>query len=219
MRLTLFGASGRTGRLVLKEALDAGLFVTAYARTPSDIDLASRRLKLVEGAAHHLDRIAYAVRDCDAVISTVGAGQGTLTALAYNLAAAMQAEGVERLVSLVGAAVDTPGDPKSLGRFAMIRLMELLVPDILNDAREHARLVADSDLKWTLVRAPRLTDGPATGQVTEGLNLRLGPFHSISRRDLARFILEVAMSPDMYVCQSPLVTGMGRSDFRRAFGN
>lgn len=129
----------------------------------------------------------------------------------------MQNEKVVRLVSLVAAAVESPDDPKSFGRSVMTAFMELLAPEVLDDARQHARLVRDSDLKWTLVRAPRLTDGPSTGNVAEGLDLKLGPFHSISRHDLALFMLEVAVTPDMYVRQSPMVAGFGRREVGKKY--
>lgn len=74
MKIALFGATGRTGQFILEEALEAGMFVTVYARDPTAITATSRRLKLVDGAAHDPDRVAYAVRGCDVVLSAVSAG-------------------------------------------------------------------------------------------------------------------------------------------------
>jgi putative NADH-flavin reductase len=46
-----------------------------------------------------------------------------------------------------------------------------------------------SDLAWTAVRPPRLTDGPRTGvyRIADGRNLRRGL--RISRADVAEFML------------------------------
>jgi putative NAD(P)-binding protein len=61
-----------------------------------------------------------------------------------------------------------------------------------------------SSLAYTLVRPPRLTDGAATGRVQHGLDLRLGPLSSISRADLAAFMLTTALD-GLYVRAAPLV--------------
>ena len=47
MRLTIFGASGRTGRQLLTQALAAGHTVTAVARDPARLPLRHQRLKVL----------------------------------------------------------------------------------------------------------------------------------------------------------------------------
>lgn len=204
MKIVVFGASGRTGRLVVEQALAAGHEVTAVVRDPGKLAIADEALRVVQGAADQPDTIGAAVLGAQAVISAVGSGKGTLTALAQNLVPAMSAAGVHRLVSLVGAGVSTPGDQHSLGRTVMLGLMHLVARDVLADAVQHAKDVEASSLDWTLVRPPRLTDGPATGRITHAAHMVLGPASSITRADLAAFMIELAVT-GRYSREAPMV--------------
>ena len=56
-------------------------------------------------------------------------------------------------------------------------------------------ILRDSGLDWTVVRPPRLTDGPVTGtyRTAYGQNLRRGLF--VSRADVAHLMLRVLEQP------------------------
>jgi putative NADH-flavin reductase len=82
--------------------------------------------------------------------------------------------------------------------------MKLVAGDLLADAERHADAIRQSDLDWTIVRAPRLTDGPHTGVYRHGY-LDLGVTASISRADVADFMLSVVEN-DTYVQEAPVVT-------------
>jgi putative NADH-flavin reductase len=49
MRPVVFGASGRTGILLVQQALEAGHHVTAFVRTPSRLPIQHERLIVVAG--------------------------------------------------------------------------------------------------------------------------------------------------------------------------
>jgi uncharacterized protein YbjT (DUF2867 family) len=117
----------------------------------------------------------------------------------------MKAQGVRRIVSLVGAGVKDPADQTSLGRAVMLGLMSLVARDILSDAERHAELLRASGLDWTLVRPPRLTQGPRQGRYRHAPALKLGPGSSLSRADLAEFMLTLTTEGG-YVGQAPMVS-------------
>jgi uncharacterized protein YbjT (DUF2867 family) len=83
-------------------------------------------------------------------------------------------------------------------------LMKLVARDVLQDAERHAELVRESGLDWTLVRPPRLNDGPRERTYRTGI-LKLGPAESISRADVADFMLKLA-GDHQYVRQAPMVS-------------
>ena len=58
MRLTLFGATGETGRLVLARALAHGHSAVAYARSPGKINTHHGRLTIVAGELDDAPAIA-----------------------------------------------------------------------------------------------------------------------------------------------------------------
>ena len=49
MKLAIFGATGRTGKPLVKQALEAGHEVVALVRTPAKMPLPSDRLTVVQG--------------------------------------------------------------------------------------------------------------------------------------------------------------------------
>jgi NAD(P)H-binding len=69
---------------------------------------------------------------------------------------------------------------------------------------------ADSDLEWTLVRAPRLRDGPPTHAVEDDAH-RSAPSPFLRRSDLAEFLVDV-LEQGLYIRQAPLVGAKAVSD-------
>lgn len=204
MRLSVFGATGKTGALIVKAALAADHEVNAFVRDPAKMTGTHERLHVVQGDAADADSVVRAIEGCDAVISALGSGHNTLTMFGEVAVPAMQRLSVKRIVSLVGAGVSEPGDPASIGRTIMLTLMGLIAKGVLEDASRHADQLRQSELDWTLVRPPRLADGEATGNIEHAPTLKLGPSRSITRADLAQFMLTVVTS-DQYIRQSPMV--------------
>lgn len=206
MKLAVFGATGKTGLEVVRQALDAGHEVTAFARSPAKLRVEHEQLRVVQGdVLRDPAAIDEAVRGQDAVISTLGSGKGTLTTFARNVIPAMERHDVRRIVSLVGAGVPDAADQDSLGRTFMRTLMKVAARDVLADAEHHAELLRATGLEWTLVRPPRLTEGPQRGEYRHAPAMKLGPKSTISRADLANFMLELATGGG-YVRQAPMVS-------------
>jgi putative NADH-flavin reductase len=208
MKIALFGGTGKTGGLILKQALSAGHQITALVRDPTKLEPPHQRLRVVIGAANQPGAIADTVRGTAVVISAIGGGDGTLTTFGRNVIAAMERASQKRIVSLIGASVLVPGDRSSPG-ITMLRLITRLfgVSALLEDATDHVNELKASDLDYTLVRPPRLTDGAATGHIRHDFTLNLDPRSSISRADLAAFMLKVAVK-GLYLRAAPMVAGL-----------
>ena len=207
MKIAIFGSTGAVGRHLVRQALDRDWDVVAFARTPQKLGDLTERVTLIDGDVQDAEAVDRAVEGVDAVISAVGhtdkSKGDVLEVTAHHLVDAMRNHGVDRLVTLVGAGVETEGDPSSIGRSIMRTLMKFMVGEMLEDAQAHADYIRETDLDWTVVRPPRLTDGEHTGK-TEAGYLKLGPGSSISRADLAGFMLDQVVS-DEWVRQSPMV--------------
>ena len=207
MKIALFGATGRTGGLIMERALSAGHQVTVLVRDPSKLKQPQSELLIIEGDARQASAVADAVQGTDVVISALGSGNDTVTLFGRNAMAAMELTGVRRIVSLVGASVVVPGDLPSMS-MSMLRLItRIFGGKMLKDGETHARELATSNLDYTLVRPPRLTDGPESGRIQHDLTLKLGPTSSISRADLAAFLLEIAVE-GRYIRAAPMVAGL-----------
>lgn len=201
MHLTIFGASGRTGRHLVRLALDQGHHVTAFVRDPDKlarvgVPVEHEHLRIVQGDVTDAEPVHEAVAGADAVLSALGHAKGSpkdvQTVGTRHILDAMDRHGVDRLISETGAGVPDPKDADpSLGARFMRGLMQLIAADVLQDAEQHADLIRQSEADWTLVRAPRLTEGPQTG-VYEAGYMDLGAGAKISRADVADFMLTLA---------------------------
>lgn len=206
MRITVFGATGRTGVPLVEQALVRGHEVVAFARSPGSLGVDHPDLTVVTGDAYTGEGVAEAVSGADAVVSVLGQsddGPDDLLAVAGDhVIEAMDDAGVERLVTLVGAGVREEGESVSLSGRVMGAALKLLAGEVLADVAEHVERVRGSDLEWTAVRAPRLVDSEGTGDYRAG-DIALG-FESVVRADVARFILD-CLEGEEYVGEMPKV--------------
>lgn len=193
MRITVLGATGTVGRVVVEQALADGHQVVALVRDASRVDPAHRDhagLELVTGDATDHDDVACAVKGSDAVVVALGAGRGGGVREAGTRAAvaAMRETGVDRLVcvSTLGA-----GDSRANLDFVWKRVMfGLVLRKAYADHQRQEQVVRDSGLSWTLVRPGAFTDGPRTGDYRHGFGPDArGLALKISRADVADFVV------------------------------
>ena len=195
MRLTVIGATGRTGTEVVRQALDAGHEVTAIARDPSR--MRAQGAHVVSADIMDPDSLAPAIKDRDAVVSALGPRRGeptgVLSGAARSTLAAMDAVGVRRLVVVSSSGFFAEeGDSLVTGKIVK-PLLQRMLRDNATDTRQMETLVAASDTDWTITRPPRLTNRPRTGRYRTALDRQTGS--SIARADLADAILKALGDP------------------------
>jgi putative NADH-flavin reductase len=211
MKLTIFAATGGVGRQLLEQALTAGHDVTAVVRNPNKLTQDVRAVT-ADMAAPDPAVLESAVNGADAVLSGLGPRSNSNAGIASQgtkaIVAAMKATGVRRIVAVSAAPVSTvpsprrPDPPKYdpgdgffmrhlFGQFAKVAFGKVYV-----DLAQMEDIFYDSGLDWTVVRPPQLTDKPPTGayRTAHGQNLRGG--WSISRADVAHYMLRVLEQPD-----------------------
>ncbi len=84
MRLSIFGATGPTGRCLVAQALARGHSVTAVARSPERMSLRHPQLQVVRGDVTDPTTIAAAIAGHDAVLSALGAPVGRAPVSLYS---------------------------------------------------------------------------------------------------------------------------------------
>lgn len=191
MNVIIIGATGTVGRLAVREMLDAGHRVTAFARAPEALDLHHDALTCVAGDARDADSVAAAIAGHDAVVVTLGSGMARKSDIrsagTLNVIRGMQQHGVRRLIcqSTLGAHESWA----NLNFFWKRIMFGLLLRPVFLDHELQEMLVRASGLDWTIVRPSAFTDGAATGAFKEDVpptERRLSL--KIPRADLARFL-------------------------------
>lgn len=207
MRLTIFGGTGPTGRLLIDQAVAAGHHVVAYARTPAKLPTHDR-VHAIAGTLDDADRISEGVRGSDAVLSLLGpstrADAAPLVSGYEHIIAAMRTHHVERLVVMGTAVIRDPADGRNTKIAATLGMLRLLQRPTYNAIRSIGRLVSESGLRWTIVRLPFLTGGPQTETVNSG---PLGKRDSLrlSRANAAAYFLAQAVD-ESQLQRAPFVT-------------
>jgi putative NADH-flavin reductase len=186
MKIVVFGATGGTGSNVVREGLNRGYRVTAFIHRRGGLE-GLDGLSTATGDVLNGDDVEKAVANQDAVISALGAGKVSSDGT-KNIIGAMGKFGVRRLVveSAYGAG-DSARELPVLNR--------LLVRNVLLRSQYRAKdlmekYVENSDLQWTIVRPPRLTNGPRRGKYRAGERIPLDILSGISRADVADFMLK-----------------------------
>lgn len=170
-RLLVLGANGPAGRRTVQQALDRGLHVDALTRRPGSFPIEHDRLRVVGGDATDPAVVDAAVAPVDAVISVIGAAFTRQPIEVYSVSArlvvaAMQRHGKRRLLAVTSTGL-TPleerQDPPLLERVLAPLLRRTIGRTAYDDMERMEAIVSASDLDWTIVRPPGLTDEPGTG--------------------------------------------------------
>lgn len=204
MRISVFGATGGTGREIVQQALDAGRYVTAFARPTANMPFGSHeRMHIVTGDLSRPELIDEALAEADAVITALGTNaKGPVSVCTDGLRAilaGMERQGVRRLV-----AVSAHGAAQSRDRSIYSMMLWATLGHKMRDKDGMEALIRASNTDWTIVRPPRLTDGPHTGNYSVGENIKIGVMSRISRADLANYVLTLAAGT-MAIGETPKV--------------
>lgn len=186
MKIVVFGASGRTGRQVVPQAVKRGHDVTAFVRDASK-QWFPDAVAVHQGDPSDAGSVETALVGADAVISALGpiAGQteSEISDATRSIVEVMGRTGPHRLVVATNDTVLS--DREVTGEFA-------------NVAAEHRRdlaILQGSALAWTVVAAPMLNDDPGSGSYDAVID-RHAPGRSIARADFAAALLDALTCDD-----------------------
>jgi len=128
MKIVVFGASGRTGIPLVKQALAAGHQVVALVRTPAKLPVQDKNLLVIQGDVTQAADVERAIQpDCDAVFTALAPAKNAdapmLAIAAQNILHAMNKANVRRIIWMTGAGVPAPEDqPKLINHLIKLAL-------------------------------------------------------------------------------------------------
>lgn len=183
--IVLFGASGRTGKAILAQANNLGINVCCVTeRNPPEMKMRAK------------------IRGMDAAIIVFGPRppyKDIFCAEATErIIAAMKKEGVKRLICQTGAMIGDYSKNRNIFYRIMSRIFRMTNPEGYKDRVLQEKNIVESDLCWTIIKPPKLTDSLKMMKVYSGEDLKVGLMSKISRRSLATFVIDKLDSKDSF---------------------
>jgi putative NADH-flavin reductase len=196
MKILVFGATGKTGMEVVKQALEKGNEVRAFVRNPQKMTLSNEKLTLVQGDVTDAGAVMSAVVDVDGVIIALGASADMQADIVMaegtaNIISAMQQHGVKKVVIQSSYPMSGYEDGISFLKQAGMGDEQIaMIRPVLDDKKKQIELTLASGLEFVIVKPMMLTDEAGTGKYRVTENPEIKPGDKISRADVADFMIK-----------------------------
>ncbi|MGF1510318.1 MAG: NAD(P)-dependent oxidoreductase [Myxococcota bacterium] len=210
--LSLFGGSRGIGQAFLHQAVQGGHAVRVLVRDPSRLQAslesmtqaARSRVQLVAGDVLDPSAVRETMRGSHAAVCALGAPARDRSRIrsrgTTRILEAMEEAGLDRLVAVT---VFGAGESRTqLPFWIRYLLFPLFLREAIADHEEQEAILKRSTCRWTAVRPPNLTDGPATGDYARGFSESSNLTMTISRADVAAFMLHV-LEKDAFIRAAP----------------
>lgn len=207
MKILIFGASGKTGHELVKQASAQGHQVTAFVRNPSKLKVTHSALKVIQGDVTNYQKVEEAVKGHDAVFSALGAASPfkydhAVVNGAENIIKAMETNNVQRFIYMSFVGVK---ESRNAAGFVIKYIAPKLLSTEIKGHQARENKIKQSQLNWTIVRPPTLTNGKHKAQFRSGENISSKGFTvTISRADVADFMLR-QLTDNTFLRKTPVV--------------
>lgn len=209
MQITILGATGQLGKVVIKEALSRGYAVKVLVRTPEKLGALKENVDIVTGSLLDEFCVEKALKGSNAIINVAGAVKEPEQVKKFDqvgriLVDKMKSQGITRLINISLAVISLPNETPDLQR----RPLKVLVNIFFSTKKQvqevlMARIIADKDILWTFVRPAFFSTKAGTGIVLADENKMPGT--TIRLEDLAMFMIDQVTS-SMWIGRAPFVS-------------
>ncbi len=210
MKILIIGASSGVGLATVKEALERGHTVRAFARSADRMQIEGPALEKIKGDALVQTDVENALHDVDAVIQTLGVPLNTrlltgpvelFSQSTSILVPAMERAAIGRLVALTGFGA---GD--SEGAISIVQKIpfNIVFGRAYADKSRQESIIKASSLDWTIARPGVLTNSRKSGRykvLKEPSAWRNG---IVSRANVADFLVK-ALDDDRLIREAPVL--------------
>ena len=216
MKILILGATGRTGRLIVEEALKQGYDLHVLVRDESKISFGSKSIKVYQGTPARQTDLAIAMQGCDLVISALGIVRASdapwsklITAKNFisesikNVIAEADQQNLKRLITVSAWGVGET--QKEIPFWLRWLINHTNLGPVYAEHEAEEKLLANSNLNWTAVRPVALNECKKIKTLKVSLNNFPKPSLQISRQSVAKFIVDIVKS-DKYDMKSPTIS-------------
>ena len=194
MKILIFGASGKTGREVVIQALSLGHEVTAFLHEKTLGK--TKKLNHIHGDVLEAQNVVYAMQaGFDVVISCLGNNHEKINSCSdgiKNIINACYLCGNTRFIAISSLGVA----PEFNSFYFNTIVRPLYLNDIHTDLGKMEKIIEASKLLWTIVRPPQLVDKNRTGVYRLITKPEEPKLTEISRSDVADFIIKEILNPN-----------------------
>ncbi|UTN05101.1 NAD(P)H-binding protein [Flavobacterium bizetiae] len=207
-KVAVLGGGGRTGNYLVNQLLKEGFSIKLLLRNPESFSIQNNQIKIIKGDALDLESIQSLLKDCDAVLSTIGQRKDeplVASVATQNILQVMSNYGIERYLLLAGLNIDTPFDKKSEKTQTATDWMKANFPIIQEDRQKAYDFLVESHLNWTQVRVPFIEFADLSSEIVVNVEDCLGD--KISAINIAQFMIR-EMTESKFSQQSPFVSAV-----------
>ncbi|GAA3752274.1 hypothetical protein GCM10022422_42090 [Flavobacterium ginsengisoli] len=205
-KVAVLGGGGRTGKYLVNQLLENGFSVKLLLRNPDTFTFQNSKIEIIKGDAINEESVKLLLRDCQAVISTIGQRPGepmVASEATKNVLNAMNDYEIQRYILLAGLNIDTRFDKKSSKTIMATDWMKTNFPEIQKDRQLTYDLLTNSKVNWTQVRVPLIVFSDDSDKISVSLEDCLGD--RITALDISKFLVK-EMVESKYSHQSPFIS-------------
>ena len=216
MKILILGATGRTGKLILAEALNQGYQINCLVRKPQKVKETHSDLKIYKGSPESISELEIAFQGCDAIISALNISRKSdfpwsklrtpktfLSDVMKNIVSLNAKNKIDRIVICSAWGVGETSKDIPIWFNWVIKNSNISIA--YKDHERQENLLKSSTLKWTIVRPSGLINLKKKQNVIESYKNQPKPKITISRKSVAEFMVK-ALSNEKLIGQSPVIS-------------
>jgi putative NADH-flavin reductase len=214
MKITIFGSTGFVGKVLINKALTAGYQVKTLARYPEKLEEIKDRIEIIMGSVFDPVKVEAAIEGTEVVISAIGPPPGKscdpkqYEKAMHDIVSIMEKNNIKRYIHIGGAAHEGgENEHWNFNRRFLRFFLNLFSKQILVAKHMEWEVLKKSNLEWTLVRPPRISNEAASRNISA--DEKMLNSLKISVEDLTDFILEQITSKE-WIRKAPLVSSTGK---------
>lgn len=206
-KLFIAGASNLVGKNLVKEALSAGYEVTAWSTDLDkmhDIKKGKQKFKIIEANMTDTDAFIKATENHRFLVSTFDGehrseekrSQKPRAQVTKLIVEAAKRNSIEKVIVMLGASLLRQHEEG--GKLHDKEDIPDFMKDLAEDLKEAYAILKESNINWTGICPPTVTNLAATGRHEEFEDYLMGDAHQVSVTvgDLVEFILEELKNDD-----------------------
>lgn len=209
MKILILGATRGLGKEVLKEALSLNFEINCLVRNKNKFPIEHKNINIFEGDANCLEDLSNALNESNVVISTLNVmrrnlfpwskiinGKNTISNSSKNIIEISKTKKINHFISVSAWGVNESQQYIPIWFKFLIKYSNLKYPYI--DHGRNEKILINSKLNWTILRPSALINFMNSQEIKEETRLENKPSLIISRKSLAKFIINIVDKKNYY---------------------